>query len=273
MKILALIQLTFRESFAKKTFVAFLGISTLIILLLLFALNLDIVDGATAYISVFGQNTDGAITVNELVPAIQGGIAAALYSAGILLALFATSSLIPSMLQKGSIDLIISKPMSRNQILLGRSLGASAIVAFNILYLVLGTWLVLSIKTGYWNFGFLTSGILIIITFMILYSMMALFGIMTSSGPFSLMITFIIIVTSPLLIARDEIYALLSSRVYGYIIDGLYYFLPKSAELGDITQKLVRGVEIQSWMPLWSSMGFGVFIFFVTGYIFSKKNF
>jgi ABC-type transport system involved in multi-copper enzyme maturation permease subunit len=273
MKIMALIQLTFRESLAKKTFMAFLGISTFINLLLLFALNLDIVDGAKAYINVFGQQQRDIVSIKELVAAIEGGIAAALYSAGLLLALFATSSLIPSMLQKGSIDLLISKPLSRNQILMSRFLGASAIVAFNIMYLVLGTWLILSIKTGYWNLGFLLSGVLIIVTFMILYTMMAFFGVLTSSGPFSLMITFLIIVSSPLLIARDKIYALLSNKIYGYIIDGLYYFLPKSGELGDMTQKLVRGVEISSWFPLWSSIFFGFFVFWLTSLLFSKKNF
>ncbi|NOQ98290.1 MAG: hypothetical protein GQ561_09010, partial [Calditrichae bacterium] len=50
-KIYALIQITFRESFAKKTFMAFFGISTLICLLFMFALNLDIVDGMKSSIS------------------------------------------------------------------------------------------------------------------------------------------------------------------------------------------------------------------------------
>jgi hypothetical protein len=103
--------------------------------------------------------------------------------------------------------------------------------------------------------------------------MMAFFGVLTSSGPFSLMITFLIIVSSPLLIARDKIYALLSNKIYGYIVDGLYYFLPKSGELGDMTQKLVRGVEITSWFPLWSSILFALFVLWLTSLLFSKKNF
>lgn len=273
MRIMAIIQLTFHESLAKKTFIAFFGISTLIILLLTFALNLDIVNSAQTYISVFGQQHVETIPIGELVTTVEGGIAAALYSAGLLLALFATSSLIPSMLQKGTIDLLVSKPISRMKILTGRFLGASAIVAFNIFYLVLGVWLVLSLKTGVWNPGFLLGGGLIVVTFMILFSLMVLLGILTVSGPFSLMITFLIIVVNPFLIGRDQIYALLSHKIYGYLIDGLYHSLPKVAELGNMTQQLVRGVPVTSWLPLWTSLAFGAVIFYAALYIFSRKNF
>ncbi len=54
MKFLSIILLTFRESFAKKTFVGFLAISSIVLLLFIFALNLDIVDGAQSAVSVFG---------------------------------------------------------------------------------------------------------------------------------------------------------------------------------------------------------------------------
>jgi ABC-type transport system involved in multi-copper enzyme maturation permease subunit len=273
MKLAALIQLTFRESLAKKTFMAFFGISSLIILFLIFALNLDIVDSAQTYISVFGKQHSETISIIELVRTLEGGISTALFSAGLLLALFATSNLIPSMLQKGTIDLFISKPISRFNILFGRYLGASAIVAFNIFYLVLGTWLVLSLKTGVWNPGFLLAGVLIVLTFMILFSLMMFLGVLTTSGAFSLMITFLIIVFSPFLIERDKIYALLSDKIYGYLLDGLYHFLPKVAELGNITQQIVRGMAVGSWLPLWTSLFFTLCMFIFSMLLFYRKNF
>jgi ABC-type transport system involved in multi-copper enzyme maturation permease subunit len=231
------------------------------------------VNGAQTYITLFGQEQKTTFSLKEFIWNIEGGIAAALFSAGVLLALFATSSLIPSMLQKGTIDLFISKPLSRSNILLGRYLGATSIVAFNIFYLVIGSWLVLSIKTGLWNSGFLLAGVMIVVTYMIMYSIMMFFGVLTSSSAFSLMVTFLVIIITPMLIARDRIYALLSSKVYGYLLDGLYYFLPKGGELGDMTQKLVRGVMIENWLPLWTSLLFAVFMFFMTQILFSRKNY
>ncbi len=251
----------------------FLGISTFICLLFLFALNLDIVDGAQSYISIFGQEVDQMIDLQKILLGLEGGVAVLLFTAGIFLSLFATSNLIPSLLRQGSIDLLISKPLSRTQILLGRYFGAISIVAFNIFYLVIFSWLVISIKTTIWNFGFLLAGFMIVLTFAILFSLMTLMGIVTRSGPFSLMITYLVLFISPFLLQRDAIYALLSAKIYGYILDGLYYFLPRTAELGMITQQFVRGLPITAWSAVLTSIIFAVVMLASSSLIFSRKNF
>lgn len=273
MKFLSIIQITFRESFAKKTFVVFFGISTLTCLLFMFALNLDVVDGLKSSISIFGQESQHLVEVDKVIEGLEGAIAIVLFTGGIFMALFATSSLIPTLLRPGFIDLFISKPVSRFEILTGRFVGAVAIVAFNIFYLVIFSWLILSIKTGIWNWGFLLAGVMITITFAILYSLMTFLSVLSGSGAVSLMITYLILFFSPLLLQRDKIYALLSSKFYGYLIDAIYYFLPKTAELGNITQQLVRQIEVSSWLPLWTSLLFGCLMIAISGIIFQSKNF
>jgi ABC-type transport system involved in multi-copper enzyme maturation permease subunit len=273
MKLFSIIQLTFRESLAKKTFIAFFGISTLVNLLFIFALNLDIVDGAESYISLFGQEVDHAFRLDQVIYGIESAVAVALFTAGLFMALFATSSLIPSFLEKGSIDLLISKPLSRLQILSGRYLGAVTIVAFNIFYMIIFAWLILSLKTGVWNFGFLLAGVMIVLTYAVLFALMTFLGVTIRSGPFSLMITYLIIFFSPLLLQRENVYALLSSRYYAYFFDGLYHFLPKTSELGNITRLLVQGAEVTSWMPLWTSVIFGILMLTISNIVFSRKNF
>ena len=273
MKFLSIIQLTFRESFYKKTFIGFICISTFIILLFLFALNLDIVNGAQSAISLFGMKAPELVDLDVLVAGVEGGVSVMLFTIGIFMSLFATSSLIPSMLQSGFIDLFISKPMSRLQILGGRFIGAVTIVAFNIFYLIFLTWLILSIKSSVWNWNFLLAGLIIVFTFAVLFAMMTILGILSRSGPFSLMVTYLILFFSPILLQRDQIYALLSSRYYGYFFDGLYYFLPKTAELGKITTQLARGISVDSWMPVWTSFAFLIIVFLASAYIFQKKDF
>jgi hypothetical protein len=146
-------------------------------------------------------------------------------------------------------------------------------VAFNIFYLIIFAWLILSIKTGIWNFGFLLAGVMIVLTYAILFALMTFLGVTIRSGPFSLMITYLIIFFSPLLLQRESIYALLSSKFYGYFFDGLYHFLPKTSELGNITRLLVQGMEVTSWMPLWTSLVFGVIMLTVSNVVFGRKNF
>ncbi|MFZ0390693.1 MAG: ABC transporter permease subunit, partial [Calditrichia bacterium] len=224
-------------------------------------------------ISLFGQEAEQTFNLTNLLIMLEGTVAMMLFTGGLFMSLFATSSLIPAMLEPGNVNILISKPVSRFQLLAGRFLGAVAIVAFNVFYLVIFSWLILSLKTGIWNFGFLLSGVMIVVTFAILFTLMTLLGILTRSSAFSLMLTYLILFFSPLLLQRDNIYALLSKKIYSYIVDGLYYFLPKTAELGMMTQKLVRGVEVPGWMPLWSSLLFAAAMFILSGFLFARKDF
>ena len=143
-KLWAVCYYTFRESLARKTFIVFFIISSLVLLLFLLALNIDAVDGAVSAISLFGTEAQGIdIKVPQLIYGIESVIASTLFIFGLFFSIFATASLIPNMLEKGNIDWIIAKPISRSKLLFGRYLGALSIVAFNIFYLIGGSWLVL----------------------------------------------------------------------------------------------------------------------------------
>ncbi len=272
-KFIYLILLTLRETLAKKIFVVFFVLSTLLCLLLLFAINLQVVEGMQSAISVFGVDLGHTINLNKLIHGIEGLISVLLFSGGIFLSLFACSNLITSLMEPGYIDLFISKPLSRWQILLGRYLGSIAVVAINIFYLILFSALIIAFKTHIWNWGFLTAGLLIVFTFAVLFTLMMFINVIGGNGPIALMVTYFIIFFSPLLVQRDQIYALLNARFYGYLLDGLYYILPKMAQLGFMTQQVVRGAEIGSWMPLWSTLLFGVAMLGISIVIFKRKNF
>src|SRR5579884_4406630 len=101
----ALVGDTFRESLARKIFWGFLGCSTLLILFFLLALNIDIVEGAWAAVSIFGQETRrGLVNVDLLVRRVLGGVAAFLFTAGLFLAIFASAGLIPTVFEPGRIE-------------------------------------------------------------------------------------------------------------------------------------------------------------------------
>src|SRR5579859_7990700 len=98
---LALIQDTFREALARKIFWVLFGLSTLLILFFLFVLRIDIVSGATATLSLFGHQTRGNPDVQGMVRGVYGAIATFLYTWGMFLAVFASSGLVPSVLEPG----------------------------------------------------------------------------------------------------------------------------------------------------------------------------
>jgi len=95
------------------------------ILFFLFIMKIDIVEGATATLSLFGRDNGHRMDVDRLVKGVYGGIATFLYTWGMALSVFASSGLIPSVLEPGRIELILSKPLSRTHLLLAGSPGMS----------------------------------------------------------------------------------------------------------------------------------------------------
>jgi len=271
-KFLSIIIFTFRESFAKKTFITFFGLSTILHLFFIFALNVDVIDGAMAMINVMGQDVDET-NIRKILITVQSAIAGVAFAGGIFLSIFATASFIPSMLESGHIELLISKPLHRYQILLGKYLGAQLNIAFNVIYLIVGTWLIMSLKTGIWYFQYLYTIPMVIATFAIVYALMVLVGVLSRSPGVTIMVAFSVFFLSQFLMVKDQIYAFLNSKFYYYLLEGFYHGLPKISELGEMNITLVLGKPIESWMPLWTSAISGAVMLSIATYIFSKKDF
>ncbi len=269
---LMLAQLTFRETLAKKTFMAFFACSSIFLLILIFVFQFDIVEGNEAIISAFGESETRGIELDEIISQLIAGSATTLMTFGTFLSIFATAGLIPSMLEKGTIDLILSKPLSRLEILFGRSIGAMAIVFVNMAYLILGIWLVFGIKTGYWMIELLPMILIVCLLFLIVFCWMVLWGIVLRNSALTIMITYVMFGLSSLLLARDQIYALLSSKFWIYILDGMFYLFPRIAEMISYPVRLIND-EAASLEPFITSFIMAIGIFFFAAYLFKKKDF
>jgi len=162
MKLLALIQHTFREVAAKATLWVLAGISTLILLVV--ALGFSTEASANGVVLMFfGHATSPPLEKAELehaVATMQAGLAGGLMTGVFLFGLFATAGIIPEALEKGIVDLYLSKPIARWELLAGKSLGAVSVILANIFYFIGALWLVVGLKAGVWNLQFLVSPLL-----------------------------------------------------------------------------------------------------------------
>ena len=98
---------TFREAAAKKIFLGFFAISTIIILVFLFLINVESVDGMDDMMESSGEEG-----VKNLVIELQVAMINISYLLVITFCFISVASFIPSMLEKGNIDLLLSKPVS-----------------------------------------------------------------------------------------------------------------------------------------------------------------
>jgi len=270
---IALIRDTFREALARKIFWVLFGLSTLMILFFLFLLKIDIVAGAIATVSMFGQQSRQNPDVNRMVRGVYGGIASFLYTFGMFLAVFASSGLVPSVLEPGRIELLLSKPLSRTHLLLGRFLGNVLVVSLNSIYLVLGVWTILGVKTGIWSPVFLVSIATTTFIFAVLLSVVVLVGVVFESAAVATMITVALMIISPILAQNSLMMRLLSSEWSRNVWRVLYYSLPKVYELGKMTLDAIQSGTFAGFTPIWTSAIFGMVVLGAALWIFQRRDF
>jgi ABC-2 type transport system permease protein len=269
----ALVRDTFREAFARKLFWGLFGLSTAMILFFLFIMKIDVVQGALATVSLFGQSVGKTVDVTRLVRQVHASISTFLFTWSMFLALFASAGLISSVFEPGRIELLLSKPVSRHHILLGRYLGNLLVVGLNVCYLVFGVWLIFGWKTGVWNSSFLAVIGTTAFMFAVLLSAMVLVAVLSESGALALMVAFGLMFMSVILAQRTLAERLLSSEWSRNVWRGLYWVIPKVFDLGRMNMDFVQGRAVGALDPIWSSAAFAAVMLATGIYCFAKRNF
>jgi ABC-type transport system involved in multi-copper enzyme maturation permease subunit len=113
------------------------------------------------------------------------------WGAGIalLIAAIVTSFYIPNMLHKGTVDLLLAKPVRRSQLLIYKYVGGLTFMFLNTVFVVVGIWLTLGIRSGLWAPGILLSIVTLTFEFAIFYAVSTLFGVLTRSAIVSILMS------------------------------------------------------------------------------------
>ncbi len=279
----ASVQEVFREAAARWTLIAYFTLSSLFILIFAAAVNLDIVDGALAGAKLFGQSVDlgdRTVEIDKIVLGFESGFSGVLYLVGTFLALFATAHLVPRLQEKGTVDLYLSRPIGRVPLLLSRYAGGLLLAGANVLYLIGSMWLIVVWKTRVFHPRFLLSGAVILFTIATLMAFAFLVGVITSSTGVALMATYAVFFFAAILSAHDRISAAVSTEFAARVVDGLYWVLPKTAQLGQAAVALVAGKEaperladINHFAVYGSTALFGLAALGLASWLFSRKDF
>lgn len=119
---------------------------------------------------------------NRLVNTIGAWVA-------VLIGIVVTASFIPNMLHKGTVDLLLAKPIRRPTLLAFKFLGGLTFVFVNAAVTIVGVWLLLGLRTGIWAPGFLLCTFVITFFFAVLYAISTLIGVLTRSTVICIVLT------------------------------------------------------------------------------------
>jgi ABC-type transport system involved in multi-copper enzyme maturation permease subunit len=101
---------------------------------------------------------------------------------GLFFAILFCSSFLPTMMRKGTLDLLLARPVSRRTVILAKFIGGLWYTFFLATVMVTGLWLALSVRSGYYNPLFLGCIFTLVLTFAVLYGFSLFFTILTESG-------------------------------------------------------------------------------------------
>jgi ABC-type transport system involved in multi-copper enzyme maturation permease subunit len=109
---------------------------------------------------------------------LSGLIAGAL---GLLLALVWTAGFAPTFLEAGAASVLLAKPVSRGQLLVGKWLGVLAFVGVQVALFVLLTWAALGLRTGVWDLTYWWCVPILLLQFASFYGFSLVLAVLTRS--------------------------------------------------------------------------------------------
>jgi ABC-type transport system involved in multi-copper enzyme maturation permease subunit len=269
----ALILDTFQEARARWLFWGLFGLSSLLIAIFLFVLRIDLVQGAVSLMGI-ESTAHPVYNIQKFVNTSYAWVSIVLYIWGTFLAIFASAGLIPSVLEAGRISLLLSKPLSRTMLLMGRYLGNVFIVLINHVYLICSIWIVIGIKTHIWDTRFLLAIPISVFIFAVLLCVVVLIGVVFESAALSVMVPAALMLISAILAQRQIVIRLLDSDWSRQLWLAFYWIIPKFFDLGAAMKQIVQYDRDANWItPVWTSAVFGLVVLSSAIYVFHKRDF
>jgi hypothetical protein len=192
------------------------------------------------------QGRDAEDSVRFLQLILAGGVADAL---GLLLCLTWTAGFLPTFLEPGAAGVLLSKPVPRWWLLLGKYAGVLGFVGFQAVVFVGGTWAALGIATGMWIPEYLLCIPLLLVHFAVMYSVSALLAVCTRSTVAcvfgSILFWFLcwglnygrhMLVTLPSLSPETAAFP----PAFQGFVDVIYWVLPKPADFSILLQNALH---------------------------------
>jgi ABC-type transport system involved in multi-copper enzyme maturation permease subunit len=223
-----------------------------------------------------GDGGSGELVLLEKVKSGLAAFALPTLLATFFLGIFATSGIVPSMMEKGTIDLLLSKPLPRWKILWGRAAGGAIAVGTNLLLFTTALCTLYGSATGIWYLPFIgLTFVLGFAMFLVLFSGIVALNVTTESSVLPMSLAYIhLIVLSQFLTNRDAtIFRWVETPFLQTLISGLYYALPQT---NDVLQQAFTGIftgTVLDWSPLLQGAIFATAMIALATWRFQRKDF
>lgn len=191
----------------------------------------------------------------------------------IFLIYLGTAWLIPAFLKKGRIELSLSKPISRINLLTQKYISLYSLSMLILTITSITLWVVLSFRLDNFDTGIFASLTAGYIEYFVIFSIIFAFGVITRSGAFALMSYFLIKIVSGLLASREMVYGFVEEGTLTYFLDTLYYILPKFQDMNKSLMAFIADDPGIDYSPILSTLLFALVLYGLTAWVFQKRDY
>jgi len=175
-----------REARSRRWVLALLVATSLLLLLVAFGLELEVVDGALAASRFLGGRTTHEIRPADVaLRPLFTGVAYLVFYGGLTLGVLVCADFAPAALAPGRIEQLLALPLKRAELLLGTFLGVLALLGGGALYGGLGLSLIVLAKTGVFGWAPVAAALLGVASFAAVYAVMLLSAVLVRSASLS----------------------------------------------------------------------------------------
>jgi len=191
----------------------------------------------------------------------------------VFLIVMASAGLIPTMFMRGQAEFYLSKPVSRTSLLLNKLLAIWLIYGGVMVFAGAIVYGVTVLVYGLFDWKILFLFALNLVRIFIWLSITVTVGVVSGSTTMSIITAFLVWIAQFILLMHDQIKVIVSSQIFGYVVDTLYYIVPKMSQIGNLADALALGKPVESWQPLFTSLLFSVVLIYVATLVFNRKDY
>jgi hypothetical protein len=260
-----------REAINKRMALVLIGMAVFFAVLFYFIVKVAPVQPKEMSMVFLGKHMLGPASL--AVPAAMSAEVSITGGLWLFLAIFASVPLLVSALEKGWVELTLTKGVARWKVLLGCYFSGLTLYVATLCVAMVPTALWLWMKTGVSCKALLVGILIETLGFAALMSL-AVFASLTRTGAsLPIMLAIFVDILAPVLASREQgLFTFVTSSWGRGILNFTYKVLPKSSELVGAATGYIQFGSIKDWFPFWTTGLFTVVVLGISIWMLHRKN-
>lgn len=260
-----------REAINKRMALVLIGLALFFAVLFYFIIKVTPLEPKEMSMISLGKHMLGPASL--AVPAAMSAEVSITGGLWLFLAIFASVPLLVSGLEKGWVELTLTKGVARWKVLLGCYLSGLTLYVATLLVAMMPTALWLYVKTGVSCKTLLVAILIEALGFASLMSLAAFASLTRTGASLPIMLAVFVDILSPVLASRQQgLFTFVTSNWGRGILNFMYKILPKSSELVGAATGYIEFGTIKNWFPFWTTGLFTVVVLGITMWMLHRKN-